>query len=201
MKVLTVLLGLMASSQALELTCFFINEIDLAYVGPVYYCSNGQLKEANSMTTLESVGGVHSDGKSNADVRAMDVQSDRLVEHFPQGVENFFPNLLMIEWFNGNLVSITAEDLRPFPALRVLHLYVNKIVSLDSNLFQHTPELVFINFASNSITTVGENLLTGLTHLTSVDFFYNPCISQGAWLPEEIRVLNERLPVYCPAPQ
>lgn len=196
-----VLLSFMASSQALELTCFFLSEVDLAYVGPVYYCSNGQLQEANSMTTLEAVGGAHVSGKSNADVRAMDVQSDRLVEYFPKGVDNFFPNLLMIQWFNGNLVSITAEDLRPFPGLRVLHLYINKIASLDSDLFQHTPNLAFINFATNQITSVGENLLTGLNHLTSVDFFYNPCISQGAWLPEEIQTLNERLPILCPSLQ
>lgn len=121
------------------------------------------------------------------------------LSRLPKNIELFFTNLIVLFWDAGNLLSITAEDLKPFPGLKMFAVYDNNLVSLDGDLFQHTTKLNFIEFASNRITNVGPNLLGNLAELIEVDFSNNLCISANATTPEGIQTLKLKLAMQCPS--
>lgn len=157
-----------------------------------------ELTVGKSETTVESVHGGHFDFKSNKDVQGLYVQMEATkMLHFPKGIEKFFPNILAIEWYAGNLVSITAEDLKPFPELKALGLANNWITSLDGDLFKYTPSLRYISFYNNQVTTVGLGLLSGLRDLTSAYFVNNRCIDAIARTSTEVKDVVQKLEAQC----
>lgn len=184
-------------SDAIEFRCEFRNVGWSAPVGSAYTCDYAQVTNQNNSTSLDSVQGYHLDGKRNSDVKALWVEWTKL-EKLPTNIETFLPNLEVLLWAAGNLVAITADDLRPFPEMKFLSLHNNKIVSLDSDLFHHSPKLVRFEIFVNEIRNVGYDLLANLKELTAVQFSGNPCISFYATTPEVILELKERLVTQCP---
>lgn len=167
---------------------------------PEYTCFNGQVSAGNNLKVLESVQGTHEVGKTNADVKGLhviyNVRTTQL-EKLPSGIDKFFPNLEGLGWIDGNLTSITSDDLS-FPQLKFLFLFRNQIVSLDSKLFQHTPRLSSIDFWDNQIAHVGLDLLANLNELDAVSFSDNVCIDSFAYTPQQIQELKQKLVDQCP---
>lgn len=169
-------------------------------VGTVYTCWRAQISNYNNSTSLESVQQNHLEGKINSDVRALRVESDATrMKKLPKNIEGFFPNLEVLIWVYGNLMSITADDLKPFPEMKNLALWDNEIVSLDSDLFQHSPMLDVFHVTSNKIANVGHNVLANLNELREVWFSNNPCISFIAQTPQQIAELKQMLVAQCPS--
>lgn len=146
---------------------------------------------------VEVVNGDHWTGKSNFNVKVLTVIDDEL-SRIPDGIDNFFAYLIGIQWFRGNLMTIHAEDLRPFPDLQVIRLENNKLFALDSDLFKYTPKLQFIGLGNNLIQHIGLNMLNDLDNLAGVYFQKNPCIETNAGTPEAILELKLYLPQRCP---
>ena len=146
-------------------------------IGNVYQCQSTPIFSGKDV--LEDVQGTHLEGNGDADVKAL-AFNEQNVRKFPQGIENFFPNLIALRCANSGLIEISAEDLKPFSGLRVLWLPYNKLISIDSDLFKYTPRLQVINVAVNKIESVGTEAFAVLDDLSYFSFFYNPCFNGEA---------------------
>lgn len=200
LRLLLLLTFLFGSSFELEFNCEYRNSPYETISGTLYSCYmfGDQLKVQGNAAVVEKVQGTHFDFKSNKDVRGLYVQmeSTKMLQ-FPKGVEKFFANIWAIEWYAGNLVSITSEDLKPFPELKALSLANNWITQLDGDLFKFSPSIRYISLYNNQVTTVGYGLLSGLRELTTVYFVNNRCIDAIARTPLEIQEVARKLEAQC----
>lgn len=196
MKTLSLFFVLVSASYGLVFQCAFTEETWTS-VGLHYSCKASVIS-FGSLTSLEGVVGTHLDGKNNFDVRSVHVSGDRTCNRIPQNIEKHFPNLLGIAWDHGNLTSISAEDLKPFPYLRMISIGKNNVVKLDGNLFKYSPKIRYIRFHTNFFEHIGQDLLTDLTDLQWVDFGKNPCIDLSASTTVQFEELNTQLPIKCP---
>lgn len=135
---------------------------------------------------------------SSADVNALLFENALGFSRIPRNIEQFFPNIFLIDWFRGELTTVSANDLKPFPNLIVLYINFNRLVSLDGNLLQYTPSIREIYFDNNLLDNVGFNLLANSVELEIADFRNNRCVSILATEPEEMITLNNVLPFLCP---
>ena len=106
--------------------------------------------------------------------------------------------MIIINFWQGNITTISAEDLKPLPNLLMLIIGGQKLITIDGDLFKHTPWVTDILFNDNIIENVGLDLLTGLTNLTYVDFTSNTCINRSADTPAAIENLRNELISQCP---
>lgn len=190
-----ILIATLATIEGITIQCRF-SVTNANYIsGLVYYCDAFILNPHNP-TVIDYVTGIHEDGKTDANVEVLSLQS-RDLKFFPENLADIFPNLRSMNFINSNIASLTAENLRPFPELLTLYIWSNKLVSLDGDLFSHNLKLRRIDFDNNLLQHVGYNLLTYLTWLEVADFSNNPCIDVYA-RSTEIRSLNALLPVRCP---
>lgn len=167
-------------------------------IGKVYHC-RPSVDTTESKNTLEGVTGEHLSGYSNEDVQYVFLENQNL-SRIPSNIESFFPKLLGIEWYNSNLLTVSAADLASFSSLQVLSLYKNKLTSVDGDLFTSTPNLRWISFSNNNIRYVGPDLLTELSDLEYIDFRSNICINKLARTTQEIEEMKLRLLSQCAPP-
>ncbi|KAJ6644424.1 Insulin-like growth factor-binding protein complex acid labile subunit [Pseudolycoriella hygida] len=156
-------------------------------------------------TTLTDIKGTHLTEKQNTteitkenkDVEVFLIWSshDNLTS-LPKNLDKFFPNLISLQWWNGDLSEIAAKDLN-FPNLINLGLHNNKLRALNGDLFKFTPKLQTIGFEENLIMEVGDGLLDGLSNLTSAYFDGNICIQFDATKKEHIRKLKDIIEFSC----
>lgn len=146
---------------------------------------------------LHEVGFDHLEGKSKYDVEVFDVQNQTF-RYIPKNLDEFFPNLKCINWYNSDLTSISSDDLKPFPDLVRLGVWLNNLESLDGDLFKYTPKLKIIDFEENHIRHVGHGLLSGLHELEEIYFWNNICIDDDAFDSESVRQLEQELMEKCP---
>lgn len=195
---LFVLTTFLAFSKGFEFKCNFGYVEWALVIGRAYACTSVQVTNNNNSTSLESVEGNHLDGNSNSDVKVLQVYGRTTIQKLPTNIERFFPHLEALSWLVAGLLTITADDLRPFPQMKYLDLQQNRFVSLDSDVFQHSPKLAHVELRDNKITNVGLDLLANLNELVRFSFYTNPCISFNAATPEEIQELKQKLVTQCP---
>lgn len=187
--------ALFVFTSGLRFECNFRTS-DWTVVGNVYTCQ-AVVVHSGSENSLEQVIGVHLEGKSNDDVEFLLVSS-QVLNHIPEGIIQFFPNLKAIRWNHSKLLSITAEDLKPFPNLIYFASWGNEISALDGDVFKYTKSLRYLQMFVNQLEHVGHDLLTDLSDLQFVNFNSNPCIKVVASTTQTIHQLNEQLPLSCP---
>lgn len=188
--------GLIYSSfvTALEFHCEF-TVTSWSVVKNAYTCVP-TINTSGSKTELDSVIGAHEFQKSNSDVEFLFVYK-QTVERMPKGIENFFPNIKVIEINTANLSSISADDLKPFPDLLMFASFNNKLLSVDGDLFKFTPKVRWATFHKSAVEHVGTDLFAPLKDLVYVNFEGNTCIDSMAKTPEEIKKLREELALKC----
>ncbi|CRK91140.1 CLUMA_CG004826, isoform A [Clunio marinus] len=198
-----VIILLCSTAQSLEFECFFY-KINSSIIGELYNCDATVIHTGNP-NVLEAVRGNHSAGLNNYLVQSINMNDySHQLRQLPSNIYQFFPSLVEINVRNSGLMSITADDLQPFPLLFVLGVTDNNITHLDGNLFQHTPNLRMVNFMNNRIETVGPGLLDGLEPLrqlgSAVIFWNNVCIDESAFYREDIEALIQTLETNCRPP-
>ena len=145
-----------------------------------YTCLTSELTNINE-ETLTAVYGNHMSGKSNADVEYLNIRNVSILTFFPNGIENFFPNLTAIQIYHCNISTLTGHELDVFPNLTWFALQgQSQLERIPGNLFTNTPMLHSLWFYYNNIKHVGENLLTSLSQLTYAHFGSNYCVNQAA---------------------
>lgn len=168
-----------------------------AVIGTRYSCSANVL-DSEDTTIINEIDGPHLEGRSDADVEVIRVSNDRLINRIPSGFGNFFPNLLLVDWFRGNLTTIAADHLEQFPNLIMLNLEHNSLVSLDGDLFKPLKKLQWIAISNNLLQHAGHGLLDDLDDLVTAHFEVNPCINFFAGTPERMQELRTQLTIQCP---
>lgn len=164
-----------------------------------YSCIPAALISDGNLSHVFDVTGNHSSGKTNEDVKGFEIESNHQhLNRIPKGIEKFFPNLIAFVWYDGNLTTLIADDLKPFPKLQLFSALINKLVSVDGYLFKHTPTLKVIYLNVNLLENVGFGLLDGLNNLTNAYFQNNSCIHWIANSPATIQELNLKLRNQCP---
>lgn len=167
-------------------------------IGDIYSCKADlfDFNKDDIKDEIEAVTGLHVDDRTNLDVEGLavfDVELNRIPKNLPE----FLPNLIAIHMQNTELMTLTVEDLRPFPNLQVFSSWDNSLMTLESDLFRSVPNLQWIGFY-NYIEHVGIHLLRNLTALKFANFEMNPCIDLYADNAEDLEELNDLLPVMCP---
>lgn len=183
--------------HGVEIECEY--EMMYWHIGYFYTCT-ATVFSVNIPTAVTAINGTHMEGKFHADVKGFWISGSKTLTKIPNGIGDFFPNLKVFWWCNGNISSIDSSTFQAFPNLLQIDLGHNKIVTLDGDEFQFTRKLRYISFKYNLLEHVGKDLLTGLIDLTWADFQFNPCTK--AWTaadaPNQIHELKDQLLIKCP---
>lgn len=180
------------TTDAVHFKCIFGIEY---VITRVYSCK--PTVNLTESTSLEEVTGNHMYNSDNDLVEYLHV-SGQILPFIPQGIETFFKNLKAMTYFNTSMLSISAEDLRPFPKLESLSFDRNKLTSLDGDLFSNNPKLSILQLRHNRIQHIGHDLLSPLSNLK---YFYldgNICTERYAVTRNEVIELAPQLSVLCP---
>jgi hypothetical protein len=145
----------------------------------LYTCfiTTGEIKVRGS--EISRIFGTHEGNKSNEDVKAIWFPDVIVINYFPSGLTNFFPNLKGIGVVGCGLLEISREDLRGLEGLEYIYLHSTKIQSLPEDLFVGMTKLQEISIIRN------EELKSGVTRklfqpvisnrLEYVDLSWNRC--------------------------
>lgn len=182
------------SVKAVDFNCKF--EINTPWNLELRYSCIATVIDSGSRF-LENVEGIHFTGKTNADVEYLFINNQNL-PFIPEGIDNFFNKLDIIKIDYSSLLSLSADDLRPFPRLLFLTLWSNRLISIDGDLFKHNPHLEYVSFADNQIQHIGHDLVTNLNNLTNLYFTSNVCIDRWASTRNAVLSLAPELSILCP---
>lgn len=188
---------LIAISNAVEFDCRY-DALQWPIVNSQYACYAlvGKVRDGDVVT---NVCGKHQGSNKNADVRIFFMSDDKIFNRIPRGLETYYSNLVGLKWFNGLLLSVTANDLKPFPNLRVLSLQGNQIFSIDADLFKYSKNLEYINIGYNSLEHVGQDAFGSLSLLKELNILETYCINmRGFSSPDTITNIKQQLPKLCP---
>lgn len=105
---------------------------------------------------------------------------DQIVHQMPVNLENFFPQLNVLQIWSCGLRILVQNDISVFENLKELSVSGNEIEILPSNLFNKNSKLTKIDFSRNNLKHVGFNLLLPLENLYFADFYQNFCINDGS---------------------
>lgn len=179
--------------DAVQFNCMFWHyRLD---IGVLYTC-NPTVNFSGS-ATLENITGVHKSGYSNDEVEFLLIESQEL-PFLPQGIVKFFKNMKALHFAYPKVLSISAQDLQPFPKLESFVLYGSNLPSIDGDLFSFNPMLQYIDLRSDKIQHIGQGLVTNLNHLRFLHLGGNTCIDKGAANRTAVVELAAQLPVLCP---
>lgn len=163
----------------LDYTCYSISIENLA------------IKAADNIT------GVHLNDKSNANVQALDMQYLSELTFIPSNFDVFFPNLIILEFYDCPINSIDGNELDGLSKLKALILMKTNISSIPRNFFAHIPDIEYFEVGESPLIEVGAHLFYSLQNLKYVDFWYDSCISATASTPAEILNLKSNLRTQC----
>lgn len=186
---------LILSVSGLVLDCNFNNGSNWILLGNVYTCQASVRGEGLEVT---QVNGSHLAEKSNNDVIfvTFDPQAND-IKYLPRNIESFFPNLRGFRFMATNFLSVSTQDLKPFPNLEYFASFTNKVEVLGGDLFKFNPKMRYVGFSNNLLKSVGYNMLIDLKELEQVDFYNNPCMNAGASNSAGIQNINQQLLTSC----
>lgn len=165
------------NSQAITLNCQY--SVHTTNYGPLmrpYQCKAVN-QPVTGLVNIESVSGNHESGKSNDDVKVLNIQAIKSAQ-IPSGFENSFKNLEGLFAFSSEKTILTSDDLKPFTKLKYFDISFNRLVNLPSDLFESNPQLEWIDFSDNRLKLIGLNILDSLTKLHYANFATNICINE-----------------------
>jgi Leucine-rich repeat (LRR) protein len=128
--------------------------------------------------TVTSANGNHKPSMSHADVQGFR-SIGATINFMPRGLNDIFPNLIVITINNAGMKELHQSDLKHFPRLRVLSLYDNAITIVEQNLFKFNRELEYINFNSNKIRQIHPTVFDHLNKLSMLWLNFNVCVDHG----------------------
>lgn len=197
MKFLILILATISSINSLTLNCPFKTLNWANYVGEAYTCYYPTLSNLYETQQITAVSGTHEDGKSNSDVKVLNIGNNVNLTYFPRAIENFFPNLIAIYISSTNITYIRGDELLAFPKLTNFQIAVNpSFERVPGNLFSNNPLLQVVSFYKNNIKHVGEGIMNGLKNLKWIEFNRNYCVNQLAY-PADFPTLIEFLRTNC----
>lgn len=159
---------------SMQLNCSFFNETDSSFVANVYGCFGETIAITYPGVIIDSVEGVHKDGKTNNDTNVLRV-SFKQWSYIPKGLGDNLENLEALILNYCGLQLLSKEDLEQFPNLKSLHLPNNLLTSLDSGLFQFNTKLKSFVAERNRICTIAVDIFDPVDDLEEIDLSDNSC--------------------------
>jgi hypothetical protein len=101
-----------ASDRFFPFNCTFRN-FGWSDTGSQYSCMDPTLGNLH-VTTLTAIYGTHLSGKSNTNVGGLRIHNKTSLNFFPGRMDNFFPNLAVIDFYNNNITQLSGDELNPF---------------------------------------------------------------------------------------
>jgi hypothetical protein len=197
MKSFILFFAIFASISAVTFDCIFYTR-DFGTAGPQYTCYNPSLGSVYDSEELTDVFGTHEADKSNSDVTGLWVQNYAALTFYPRGIQNFFPNLKAIFFYNNNIRSLSGDELSTYQDLLLFGISINRFLErLPGNLFAQNSQVKELWMYENGIKYAGSGLLDGLQNLTSALFENNYCINLRAQNAEEVQEIIETLRNNC----
>lgn len=117
-------------AHGVEIECTYVDG-DWNAFGYFYTCS-GTIVSVENPSTVTRIGGHHTGGRNNEDVKGFAIAGDRTLISIPQGIAEFFPNLEALEWINGDIRTIDSSIFEPLLNLLHINLATNNIVELPA---------------------------------------------------------------------
>jgi len=189
-----VIVTCISSSSGIIINCLFD---DFSWqIGLRYTCTVDVVDMSGNAAAFLDVTGIHQPARTNSHVLGIRFLRNPF-DRMPTNIESFFPNLMFIAFYGGNLTFISAENLKPFRNLQQFFVNSNQISIIEGDLFKYSPNIQIMQFWGNRITNVGHGLLIGLRMLRQADFGRNSCIDISA-SQETIANLTRALLLQCP---
>jgi Leucine-rich repeat (LRR) protein len=148
-----------------------------ACVDNVYWCkliSDPSITERDTVVTAAT--GSHERLMNHATVTGF-YGSGKTINFMPRGLNEMFPNLIIIRIVRSKLKVIRQADLQWFPELKYLDLNSNDIKTIEQDLFKYNPLLLVIYIEYNKISRVHPNVFDHLNQLINLDMTNNVCVS------------------------
>ncbi|CAG9811452.1 unnamed protein product [Chironomus riparius] len=124
-----------------------------------------------------AVTGDHEDGKTNDDVTGF-VAIGSGIEVFPRGLENVFPNLLIVSLQGSSIPTVNADDFKAFPNLRDLEIYSGELETITADSFKYNKNLEWLDMSSNKLRSIDIKAFQGLDKLKALFLYKNVCIDE-----------------------
>lgn len=153
-----------------------------------YTCSAVDLIVQASNETVDEVTGTHEAGKTNGDVKKLNI-AQQVCFFIPRGFEKFFPNLEGLRIAQSKLIRLRQFDLSVHPKLRNCDMFNNWLDVIDTDIFAKNLDLEYLYFGDNQIRAIGVDILKPLRKLKKVVFQGNACIRENA----ETKIMIEKL--------
>lgn len=193
---LIVILFLVKSVQNLSIECNF-QYVGWIAIGTAYTCRTIQISNLYDKN-VNFINGSHINDLSDSNVSAIFFEDEIDLSFLPRNLNDFFPNLILINSWNTHFNEISSEQLRHFPDLQVFSIGQSSIKSLPFDLFQFNRNLIYIGIDNSQfLENIGENFLGGLWKLEIASFGHNRCINEIAYGYESIQELNRKLHISC----
>lgn len=170
-----VIISVLPFVTSMQLNCSFFNETDGNFVANVYGCFGETGAITRPGVIIDSVEGVHKDGKTNNDTNVLRV-SFRQWSYMPRGLGDMFENLEALILNYCGLMLLSKEDLEQFPNLKTLQLPNNLLTSLDSGLLQFNTKLMSFVAERNRICTIAVDIFDTLDDLEEINLSDNSCV-------------------------
>jgi hypothetical protein len=128
---------------------------------------------------IDKVNGIHMSGKSN-ESEIYFHSENKIIKHFPRGLEKFFKNLIGIAIWHSQLQEIHQEDLKHYTKLKYLNLFTNNIKIIEDGLFYYQADIEVIVFERCKIFHIITTVLDYLFKLSTLLLNENQCTNKFA---------------------
>ncbi|KAG5668281.1 hypothetical protein PVAND_016228 [Polypedilum vanderplanki] len=191
-----------SSATALKITVVFFLLIltmstYLEFIN-LYECQTEQIP-ISSGNIVTKVIGTHLNDKSNEDVQAIWINGKSVLNFFPRGLTNIFPNIKAMTFVGTAIETLYGDELDEFPNLQYINFRYSNLTRISSRLFQKTPKINYIYFDYNTIQNVGYDLFSSLDlkSFLRIAFVENRCINQLGYSESAIIELIKELRTKC----
>lgn len=140
---LLILFSIIAPLTAISLDCTISDSSFWYLLKSVYECrADISLTSTNGSVSIVNIINGHTNSRSNNDIQAVLFKN---LTFIPQGLTNFFPNLIAINLQECGIEKLSGTELYSYPKLNWFSLYYNKIERVPGNLFSKTPDIFFVS--------------------------------------------------------
>lgn len=195
---LIVVFSITCLSYGIELECEYV-DIEFSDWGNKYTCKEKNLNIQQSNAIIRSAIGRHQNGKSDVDVKRVDI-SDQKTVYFPHGLGSIFPQLKSIVFQASELKYIKREDFKGLERLKDLSLFKNVIEVVPEHTFDDLYLLEVLWMDQNKLKIINPNIFARMPKLRRADFEGNECVNMNAATESLIEVLQNNIYENCGIP-
>lgn len=164
----------------------------------IYACSVSGVDLSDDPVRVTGYSGTHLNNLTRFDVRSVFIPCSSFnLRVVPQGILEFFPNIILLRLSGCFGVTLTGSELIEYQNLEGFGVNNGDLERIPGNLFRSTPKLRYAIFESNLIERVGAGLFDNLMDLEIALFGSNVCVDKNVESADEIQGLTEVLRSNC----